>query len=85
MKINPFCLEKKLLAAVLTQYPELQHIPTEVLEPKNSTWITKVCTTPGSTEEMEQLTHHPKGDHAIRTFPMHLNCLHRFFALNCSF
>ena len=28
---------------------------------------------------------YPKGDHAILTFPMHINGLHSFFALNCRF
>jgi hypothetical protein len=61
---------------------ELEEI---TLQPRNRSWITKVCISSSRTEEIQKISPHPQDGHEFLEFPMHVNILHSFFALNRRF
>ena len=64
---------------------EIRHQKEHSIEPRNSSWITKVRASSWRTWQNTKMSHHHKGDHDFLYFTMHTNILHGFFAPNCRF
>jgi len=61
------------------------NVPRGTIQPKNTSWITKVRASSWRTWENQKMSHHHRGDHEFFNFTMHPNTLHGCFALNCYF
>ena len=72
------------IANVIGRCKEDGH-PAGDIEPRNSSWITKVRASSWRTWQKKKMSHHQRGDHDFFYFTMHTNILHVCFAPNCRF